>query len=121
LVGKVGPVKAQDLKLASEWVEDCVKEYGDTKEGKQQSNRKKFLCRELSVACYKTCEIDSLAKNSSSGNIEHKIATSAVHNNMPHILKCLSNCKIKSFHGRHTGSYWSLRGRWVGDGMHFTV
>jgi hypothetical protein len=30
-VGKLGPVKTQGLKLANDWVEGSVKEYGDTK------------------------------------------------------------------------------------------
>jgi hypothetical protein len=55
-------VKAQGLKLANEWVKDCVKECGDTIEQKQQSSRKKLPCHKLSVAHIEACETASLAK-----------------------------------------------------------
>jgi hypothetical protein len=59
-VGKLGPMKTQGLKLANEWVEGSVKEYGDTKEKKQQSIRNKLSCYKLSAAHIKSCEIASL-------------------------------------------------------------
>jgi hypothetical protein len=55
-------MKTQRIKLANEWVEGSVKKYGDTKEKKQQSIRKRLSCHELSAAHIKACEIDSLAK-----------------------------------------------------------
>jgi hypothetical protein len=55
-------MKTQGLKLANEWVEGCVKEYGDTTEKKQQSIRKKLSCHKLSAAHIKVCEIASFAK-----------------------------------------------------------
>jgi hypothetical protein len=41
-VGKLGPMKTQGLKLANEWVEGSVKEYGDTQKRNSQSG-KNFL------------------------------------------------------------------------------
>jgi hypothetical protein len=42
-VGKLGPIKTQGLKLANEWVEGSVKEYGDTKEKSNSQSGKSFL------------------------------------------------------------------------------
>lgn len=41
-VGTLGPAKTQGSKLSSEWCEGRVREYGETKEKKQQSIRKKL-------------------------------------------------------------------------------
>ncbi|XP_065645708.1 E3 SUMO-protein ligase KIAA1586-like [Hydra vulgaris] len=46
----LGAEKSQGIKLASEWTLGNVKEYGETKEKKQQSMRKKLSSHKLSVA-----------------------------------------------------------------------
>jgi hypothetical protein len=42
-VETLGPAKTQGSKLSSEWCEGRVREYGETKEKKQQSIRRNFL------------------------------------------------------------------------------
>jgi hypothetical protein len=90
-------VKTEGQKLSNEWVEGFANEYGGTIK-KQQSSREKLSCHKLSAACIKACEYWLLLiKN---GNTEHKITSSAVHNNMPLVLNCLPNCKTESSHDR---------------------